>query len=400
MRLVDWLDEITPDFVYKLKNSNVIVAMKRCEVGCGTSDIYTWDGEPYASFVELERRSLDSFDAFDGPHRFKSCFSSKSRSNVLRKYDSISCLYNEGYNRSRLNSFVDKVNERKIDIRDGWVEKLVTSLTILNIVESDTDLNLMFANAIYSGSSAEIVYLFNDKSKVESVEDAVWIGASPELLFKKYHDSECYEALALAGTMPADSKESWSDKNIEEHNLVINHFKHEEVVCSASTEKSYSTYKVQDVFPTREVRYGSIKHLATDIRVKFDGTQMELINIIHPTPAVCGFPKPNSKIIIRKDHCKDDLYAGVIAINEPNGDFFSFVNLRCFKAASFANDLKDAGKYLHFRVGAGIVADSDAYEEMHEVVSKYMTVRDLFGIIEDEALDNCADLLARHTSSI
>lgn len=390
MRLVEWLDDIDPDFVYKLKNSNVIVALRRCENGCGTSDIYTWDGKLYASFIEFERRSLDSFDVFDGPYKFKSCFSSKSKNNSL-SYDD--CIYNDGYNRNRLASFVEKVKDRKSDIKSGCVEKLVTSLTILNIMDNGSNLNLMFSNAVYSGSSAEIVYLFKDKTKAESVEDVVWMGASPELLFKKYHDSANYEALALAGTMSADSTEGWSEKNIEEHNLVINHFKYEEEISSKSNEMSYNTYKVQEVSRTREVKYGNIKHLATDIRISFEGTQRELINIIHPTPAVCGFPKANAKIIIKKDHCENDLYAGVLAIKEPNGDFFSFVNLRCFKANSFANKSDDAGKYLHFRVGAGIVADSDAYEEMHEVVSKYKTVRDLFGIIDDEALDNCADIL-------
>lgn len=385
MRLVDWLDDIDPDFVYKLKNSNVIVAMKRCEDGCGTSDIYTWDGKLYASFIEYERRSLDSFDTFDGPYRFKSCFNSKSNNN--------SVLYNCEYNKTRLASFVDKVKERKSEIKSGYVEKLVTSLTILNIVDKDVNYVSMFANAVYSSSSAEIVYLFRDESKAESVEDVVWMGASPELLFKKYHDSANYEALALAGTMPADSAESWSEKNIEEHNLVINHFKYEEEISSTSKEKSYNTYKVQEVSRTGEVKYGNIKHLATDICFKYEGEPRELIDIIHPTPAVCGFPKSNAKIIIKKDHCENDLYAGVLAINEPNGDFFSFVNLRCFKANSFVNKSDDAGKYIHFRVGAGIVADSDAYGEMHEVVSKYKTVRDLFGITDDEALDNCADIL-------
>ena len=98
-----------------------------------------------------------------------------------------------------------------------------------------------------------------------------------------------------------------------------------------------------------------------------------LIDKLHPTPAVCGLPKETAKQFILKNEGYDrEFYTGFLG--ELNIDFRTFkkdnsdlfVNLRCMEV-----EKNTATIY----VGCGITKDSIPEMEYIETVNKSMTIR-------------------------
>jgi isochorismate synthase len=94
---------------------------------------------------------------------------------------------------------------------------------------------------------------------------------------------------------------------------------------------------------------------------------------LHPTPAVCGFPKLDAqKFIIENEGYDRTFYAGFLG--EWNKDFVSYkencsdlyVNLRCMK-------IEDQKAKLY--VGGGINKGSNPEKEYIETVNKSLTMK-------------------------
>ncbi len=207
----------------------------------------------------------------------------------------------------------------------------------------------------------------------------LWLGATPELLLKV--NGPQLTTISLAGTQryKADSEMNWSPKEVEEQQIVTDYI----------SEQIAPYCKTTSVGQTETVRAGNLVHLKS----KITGTMERSVNLsamieaLHPTPAVCGFPKETAKnFILQNENYKREFYTGFLgelnlkvsrtrntnrrniennayAVVKTHSNFY--VNLRCMQ-------LKE-GKALLY-VGGGITKDSQPLAEWEETVNKSRTI--------------------------
>src|SRR5690606_26762889 len=146
-----------------------------------------------------------------------------------------------------------------------------------------------------------------------------------------------------------------------------------------------------NISETYTSRAGGVVHLRTDISGKMGSPENleTLINTLHPTPAVCGFPREKARDFIVKEEGYDrEYYTGFLGelnfqeqVLRPGGNRRNienlayktvrkrsalYVNLRCMKL--------ERNQALIF-VGGGITEDSVPENEFLETVNKAQTMR-------------------------
>ncbi|MFV5689456.1 chorismate-binding protein [Flavobacterium sp. ZT3R25] len=194
----------------------------------------------------------------------------------------------------------------------------------------------------------------------------IWLGATPEQLLKA--NVNVFETMALAGTQKDSGSEEivWDKKEKEEQQYVTDYIVSvlQEVALEVSVTQPYS------------VKAGSVWHIKTDIWgvLNSNSSLEQVIHLLHPTPAVCGLPKDQSKAFILENENYDrSFYTGFLG--ELNSSFATdsvssnlFVNLRCMQIEV---DLKRAYLYM----GCGITKDSVPEKEWTESINKSMTMK-------------------------
>ncbi|MDR2122147.1 MAG: isochorismate synthase [Flavobacteriaceae bacterium] len=179
----------------------------------------------------------------------------------------------------------------------------------------------------------------------------VWLGATPEIL--GIFEEPFFKTISLAGTLPDEDSFLWGEKEIGEQRYVTEYI-HEKL-------KNHSS-RISLNGPNT-LHLGHVKHLITYFSAQLENsTQLsQLIQALHPTPAVCGLPLEVSRNFILKEEGYDrDFYAGYIGIQTPDFQNY-FVNLRCGR-------LHKNGVLLF--VGGGITAQSDPEKEWKETELK------------------------------
>lgn len=117
----------------------------------------------------------------------------------------------------------------------------------------------------------------------------------------------------------------------------------------------------------RVKKLASVQHLFTPIAADTDRHVLELVDALHPTPAVGGRPPDAALETIREAEAFDrGWYAAPVGWFDADGDGTFAVAIR----SALARD-RDA----HLYAGAGIVADSDADAEWDEIQLKFDSVR-------------------------
>ena len=192
----------------------------------------------------------------------------------------------------------------------------------------------------------------------------LWMGATPEQLLKA--SGNVFETTALAGTQKAnlETEISWQQKEKDEQQYVTDFIvkRLREVASSVVVTKPYS------------LKAGSIWHIKTDISgvLNENSTLEEVVETLHPTPAVCGLPKKKAKaFIIENENYDRTFYTGFLG--ELNSSFAKninssdlFVNLRSMQ-------IKDNKAILY--MGCGITKESIPEKEWEESVNKSMTMK-------------------------
>jgi isochorismate synthase len=122
-------------------------------------------------------------------------------------------------------------------------------------------------------------------------------------------------------------------------------------------------------------RTASMWHLGTQISgvLRDENTScLELLNVLHPTPAVAGSPLDLALDVIEKSEPFDrGFYAGTLGWIDEKNDGSWYVTLRCAALE---------GRRARLFAGAGIVAYSDADAEIQETRAKFIAMRDALGI--------------------
>jgi len=185
----------------------------------------------------------------------------------------------------------------------------------------------------------------------------VWVGATPETLLKS--NEESVQTMSLAGTKSFQQKVEWTDKERQEQQMVSDYV--EKVL------QQFAFSEIEKIGPT-EQQAGNVCHLMTKYNCKGKLSakeQLELIKILHPTPAVCGIPKEKALQLIAATELHDrEYYAGYLGPIHANACNL-FVNLRCMK-------LTDEG--VAFFVGGGLTAQSIPEAEWAETCMKLETL--------------------------
>ena len=186
-----------------------------------------------------------------------------------------------------------------------------------------------------------------------------WLGATPEQLVKA-NESE-FKTIALAGTQKdtGSNEVVWLKKEQEEQQFVTDYIveKLKNVASELLVSKPYS------------LKAGSIWHIKTDISGTLNSSSslQQVIQLLHPTPAVCGFPKDKSKVFILENENYDrTFYTGFLGELNIGDKTDLFVNLRCMQI--------DKAK-AHLFMGCGITKDSIPEKEWEESINKSMTMK-------------------------
>ena len=199
----------------------------------------------------------------------------------------------------------------------------------------------------------------------------LWMGATPEQLLKA--SGNVFETTALAGTQKVTLEEeiSWQQKEKDEQQYVTDFIikRLREVATSVVVTEPYN------------IKAGSIWHIKTDISgvLKDNSTLEEVIDTLHPTPAVCGLPKKKAKAFILENENYDrTFYTGFLG--ELNSSFANksvssdlFVNLRSMQ-------IKENKAILY--MGCGITKESIPEKEWEESANKSMTMKRVLNIRE------------------
>ena len=201
------------------------------------------------------------------------------------------------------------------------------------------------------------------------VPDGVFFGASPELLVARHGGRvSCHP---LAGTVPrgdtaradADAQRDLarSAKSREEHRYVV-----DEV---AATLGPYCADLSVPAEPSM-VAFRSVAHLGTRIEGRLNAPVgvLELVERLHPTPAVGGTPRADAlAFIARGEAGARGYWAGPVGWVDAAGEGEWMIGIRSAR-------LHDEGSAVTLRAGAGIVGDSDPDAEAAETNVKLATV--------------------------
>ncbi|MEZ4856092.1 MAG: chorismate-binding protein [Gelidibacter sp.] len=209
----------------------------------------------------------------------------------------------------------------------------------------------------------------------------LWLGATPETLLKT--EGNRLSTMALAGTQKYNGTLDvvWKDKEKEEQQIVTD-------FIVGSIQSSDNTIEVSN---TKTVRAGNLLHLKTSIKINFKPETLnlkQLLLTLHPTPAICGFPKDKAKqFILKNESYKREFYSGFLGElhlkektnrnprrrNIENSAYSTvktvsnlYVNLRCMQ-------LKANNAIIY--VGGGITKDSNPEAEWEETVHKSMVMK-------------------------
>jgi len=261
-------------------------------------------------------------------------------------------------------------NRKDLPNQDQWIELVHTALqqienhTIEKVVLArrsdfnfDDNLNpLVLLQALKNINQTVYNFLYSPKV------DHSFLGASPERLFSVTKTSIKTEALAgtVNGSSLADNL--FSNKNLKEHEFVV------KGLCRKLG--SIANQIVTDAKPT-SLHLADLVHLKTRIQgtLSKEISLNKIIECLHPTAAVCGYPSESSANFIETlEPFARGLYAGPIGIAKKDA-------LEC--AIALRSCLITPSKISVF-AGAGIVAESEAEKEWEELETKISTVFNIF----------------------
>lgn len=262
-----------------------------------------------------------------------------------------------------------------------WIESVKKAI---NKIESDNIKKVVLSRYMEFGLDSEInIFKFIEKFRIDYPECYIFIfhsgistffGASPEKLLKLM--SDYVETDSLAGSAPR-GKNNPEDKVLEDELLssTKNLFEHRTVI--EFIEKQFSKMNIQITFNSVPLikKLNNIQHLFTNIRADINpkGTTFNLLEHLHPTPAVCGVPTPEAMQLIRElENYSRGLYTGLLG-------WFNFSGEGEFTVAIRSALLK--GKKLYLFAGSGIVEGSDPASEFKETELKF---KPILSLIENE----------------
>ncbi len=262
------------------------------------------------------------------------------------------------------DEFIHLVNKALDFLKNDAFQKVVVARNKIIELPEQFDVSEMFLSLVDQYPNA-FVYL------THLPDTGSWLGATPETLIN-IDKNRKFQTVALAATQSyrddMDLEDtSWSPKDIEEQAMVCRYI----VNCF----KKIRLREFDEIGP-RTYLSGNLVHLKTDYKVDIDEVDFpqlgqQMLELLHPTSAVCGMPKEPSKQFIMENEGFDRSYfSGFLGPVHVGKETNIFVNLRCMKLLP-----KQAILYA----GAGIIANSIPEKEWKETEIKMQTLLKVFG---------------------
>lgn len=242
-------------------------------------------------------------------------------------------------------------------------------------IETDADIHLpeLLRNLLTINSKG---YTF----AAETGPGVKLMGASPELLVAK--KGSYVTSNPMAGSRPRADQPAVNEasrlsllntqKDLHEHGLVVEEV---ERVLSQYCQNLY-TPMIPSVIETQ-----TMLHLSTRLEGQVSDANLNVLKIaadLHPTPAVCGFPRASAYEAIRRIEQFDRGYfTGMVGWCDSRGNGEWVVTIRCAEVQK---------RQMKVYAGAGIVNESVPQSELDETGAKMGTILSAAGIQLNELL--------------
>jgi isochorismate synthase len=203
------------------------------------------------------------------------------------------------------------------------------------------------------------------------VPQGSFFGASPELLVARHGTR--VSSHPLAGTVPrGDTARTDADAQRDLAGSAKNRAEHRYVVDAIATALAPFCEELSVPAEPSVVAFRSVAHLGTRIEGRLGRSVgvLELLQQLHPTPAVGGTPRAEALAFIG-DHEAGERghWAGPVGWVGAGGDGEWMIGIR-------SAELDANGTTLMLRAGGGVVAGSDPGAEAAEANVKLATVLD------------------------
>lgn len=204
--------------------------------------------------------------------------------------------------------------------------------------------------------------------RVPLPDDGVLVGVSPELLVRKDGGKIVANPLAGSARRAVDAKEdrliadrlARSEKDQHEHRLVVR-----DITARLGAVCSFLNVPEKPSL----INTATLWHLSTRIEGALQDNRMtalQLACLLHPTPAVCGFPTERARQLIRFiESFERGLFSGMVGWCDAQGNGEWAVTIRCGIVK---------GSVVRLFAGAGIVEASEPDAEWDEVQTKLGTM--------------------------
>lgn len=284
----------------------------------------------------------------------------KGRDNIL-SYISELQLENKGTNhlhntfQSNSNSFdrYHKIYELFIDkLESKECSKLVLSRTFDLDKGDKFSAGASFAKACQKYPNS---YIFLYHTPISGT----WLGCSPERLISG--QDNLWITDALAGTQKAESDNTtifWDNKNKEEQQIVADYMQQQLQKAGINPQHNQA----------ETIQAGNLLHLRSEFSFRLNNPEQigDVLELIHPSPAINGFPKDEAfKFILDNEGYNRSYYSGFIGYLDTDYRTDLYVNLRCMEILDLT---------LRLYAGGGILPSSDLFSEWKETENKLQTI--------------------------
>lgn len=242
------------------------------------------------------------------------------------------------------DAFEREIEGIRTEIASGHLEKAVAARVKSSQIEMDADAVWRVFEQLHHAHPSAFLFL------IVHPEWGCWMGATPENLLTV--EGGVGKVMALAGTLTA-VQSGWTDKE-----------RLEQTVTSRFIAEALASSGIVGAEESRlgELAMGNIKHLVSEWQ--FGGVSprpWRLLEKLHPTPAVGGYPQQLACEWLRRNEGFDrGLYAGYLGWIGAQKSVF-YVTLRCSKIVK--------NGYTLF-AGCGVNAGSEVEVEWQETRAK------------------------------
>lgn len=293
-------------------------------------------------------------DDFTGTNGFKIVPFTDSGANgitIFRQYDETDLPTSSADKQLKPVAALSTPKSDYIDCLSDCISTIRTSPTLRKVVISRVIKRAIsdvdwpgFIEQLHDKNPDSFTFIYN------TPHSGVWIGVSPEII-GDYSDGK-FSTMALAGTR-LKGESVWSAKDIEEQEFVSNYIA--ERIKNAGFD-----YTVSDKFT---LPAGNVEHICNMFTVRESDIRkmLDLVDLLHPTPALAGTPKDEAvEYILSHEHHNRECYGGYIGPFDAQSFHFA-VNLRsmCFDERTVA-----------VFVGSGITDKSIPESEYAETQAK------------------------------